>query len=332
MIGGLLTQEAKPFDAGLTVAGQRTAAAILRRMATLSDTPPCTPLIIHGQAGTGKTHLLSALAVATGDRRRVYWDCAELRGLRNGVQRFALWAEAATADLILIDDLDGLADCWDVANELAAVIDHCTSRGARTVATCRGAVLGCQGLSPRLRERLGASVATLLRVADLGERCSLIRHFCGAIALGSEVIDWLAARVAKDLHRLRACSLQLAAVQTESRAQLDVARARVVLEEAGLLDAAQGAVKEGEILPPSRRMSGVFPQGDDVAGRKARFKQMLTEAETDDEKRLALEIALGERLRELRGDTANDELRIRFERALSLLRGGSLEEALRYIG
>jgi hypothetical protein len=117
----------------------------------------------------------------------------------------------------------------------------------------------------------------------------------------------------------------------QSHTSVDIARARVVLEEAGLFVPDTTPRKEGEVLPPSRRMSGVFTNGDEATARKMRFKQMLTEAETDDEKRLALEIALGERLREFRVENVTDERRQRFERALNLLRSGNLAEALQFI-
>ncbi len=122
------------------------------------------------------------------------------------------------------------------------------------------------------------------------------------------------------------------AAQVDFRAELDPARARVVLEEAGLLASVSPEPRPDEIPPLHRHISGVFRQVDSGKDRKARFKQMLTEAETDDEKRLALEIVLGERLRELKGDRANVEVRLRFERALGLLRNGNLGEALRHTG
>jgi hypothetical protein len=196
--------------------------------------------------------------------------------------------------------------------------------------TCRRPLGILPTIPLSLKERL-EGVKVTLQVADMSERCALIRHFSGHQTLSSEVIDWMAARVAGNLRTLRVCALQLASIQVESRGQVDVARARVVLEEAALLVADRLPGSGGEILPPSRRISGVFAQSDDAMARKTRFKQMLTEAETDDEKRLALEIALGERLRELRGENATDERRTRFERALGLLRCGNLEEALKYI-
>jgi hypothetical protein len=245
--------------------------------------------------------------------------------------RSAFLEKAAASELLMIDDVDSVEDCDELGEELSVIIDRCVMRGAWVVATSRSPIRTCSTMSPRLRERLGEGVAVGLRAADLNERCALVRHFCGNSGLTSEVIDWLSARVSANLRRLRSCALQLISVQKESRTQLDVGRARVVLEEVGLLEPATLAAGAGEVPPPSRRMSGVFASGEEAAARKTRFKQMLTEAETDDEKRLALEIALGERLREFRSANVTDERRTRFERALSLLRSGNLEDALKYI-
>jgi hypothetical protein len=288
-------------------------------------------MMICGAVGVGKTHLLGAVNDATSDRRRVFLNGAEMKRVLVGDGRTSLLAEIAAAELWLLDDLDTLVECDDVGSEFAAVLDRCVMRGVRVVGTSRRPLGSCQHMAPRLKERLAESVTVTLRMADLTERCTLVRFFTGEQELASDVIDWLSARITDNLRRLRSCALQLLSVQVQSRALVDVARARVVLEEAGLLAPDTTPRKEGEVPPPSRRMSGVFAQGEEAIARKTRFKQMLTEAETDDEKRLALEIALGERLRELRVENVTDERRQRFERALSLLRSGNLAEALQYI-
>jgi ABC-type cobalamin/Fe3+-siderophores transport system ATPase subunit len=313
------------------VAGQRAVVTQLQRIASKSDVPALNPIMIYGAVGVGKSHLLGVVSRAVGSRQYVFLNGFELKRTLCSEERVALLARIDTAELILLDDVDALVACDDIGGELAAVIERCVMRGARVVGASRSALGSCKAMAPRLNERLGEGVTVILRSADLNERCSLVRFFTGPQELASDVIDWLSSRVTDNLRRLRACALQLASVQLQSHALVDVARARVVLEEAGLLVRDTAPLKEGEVPPPSRRVSGVFVQEDVAMARKTRFKQMLTEAETDDEKRLALEIALGERLRELRIENVTDERRQRFERALGLLRSGNLAEALQYI-
>jgi len=67
--------------------------------------------------------------------------------------------------------------------------------------------------------------------------------------------------------------------------------------------------------------------------KAAQFKQMLSEAETEEEQALALQIALSERLRDIRsGKTSAPTEAETLEHALTLLRDGQLNEALTIIG
>ena len=67
-----------------------------------------------------------------------------------------------------------------------------------------------------------------------------------------------------------------------------------------------------------------------LAGDKASmFKDMLDAAESEEEQSLALQIALGERLRQLREEGGDPEARKKLEQALELLRDGNAEEAIR---
>jgi len=60
-----------------------------------------------------------------------------------------------------------------------------------------------------------------------------------------------------------------------------------------------------------------------------RFKKMLAAAESEEEQMLALQIALGERIRQLRHSGHDAVTLSRLENALSLLRDGNMEEAVR---
>ena len=59
---------------------------------------------------------------------------------------------------------------------------------------------------------------------------------------------------------------------------------------------------------------------------------MLAEAENEEERSLALQIALGERLRQLNKANGDPKVIEKFERALDLLREGRTEEAIKHIG
>ena len=74
-----------------------------------------------------------------------------------------------------------------------------------------------------------------------------------------------------------------------------------------------------------------YPPGYTIEEINDRFKEMLEGAESQEEQALALQIALSERLRQLR-EKGEDEKAIRIlEKALDLLREGKVEQAIRCV-
>jgi len=62
-----------------------------------------------------------------------------------------------------------------------------------------------------------------------------------------------------------------------------------------------------------------------------RFKDMLAEAENEKEQALALQIALGERIRQIRTEQGDVKEIRKLEQALELLRENRIEEAIRCV-
>ena len=58
-----------------------------------------------------------------------------------------------------------------------------------------------------------------------------------------------------------------------------------------------------------------------------RFKEMVAESDTEEEQSLALQIALGERIRQMRKDGTDAQAVSRLELALKMLREGDMEGA-----
>ncbi len=62
-----------------------------------------------------------------------------------------------------------------------------------------------------------------------------------------------------------------------------------------------------------------------------RFREMLDSAENEEEQSLALQIALGERIRQLREANAHPKRVERFVKALELVRGGDVKGAIEWL-
>jgi hypothetical protein len=85
------------------------------------------------------------------------------------------------------------------------------------------------------------------------------------------------------------------------------------------------------VSPPVHNNSPEPQSPDKQQSRTNRFKEMLATADSEEEQILALQIALSERIRQLRSQGSNHKSIQQLERASELLRDGSIEEAIKCI-
>ncbi|MCC7138412.1 MAG: ATP-binding protein [Planctomycetes bacterium] len=156
--------------------------------------PP--PTCFFGGPGTGKSHLLRALERAlaadagacvafTAKRFTARVVAATRAGDSAALAR--LTADVAAARVVLLDDLDDLADRPATQHVLEGLLDTAAAHGGRFVVAGREHPRAVEGLSERLRSRLLAGV--LFRLAE-PSRETRGRIVAGrATALGLEMPD-----------------------------------------------------------------------------------------------------------------------------------------------
>jgi DnaA family protein len=179
-----LLQPAAPTLANF-VAG-RNAEAVERLSRLVTGNAGERIVYLWGERGSGRSHLLRALAALTGARTWEPADAPEIPGLT------------------LVDDVEELDDAAQVAlfNRLNAV-------RARADAACvaAGAAPPAQlPLREDLRTRLAWGLVYQLHPLADAEKAAALRAQAGArgLALGSEVIDYLLTHLPRDMRTLAA--------------------------------------------------------------------------------------------------------------------------------
>jgi len=217
-IGALGAGPEQTFDNFLPGANGAALAEFARGIA------PGAPVYLWGGRGTGKTHLLRALA------RR-----GHQRGQRTG------WFEAATAlpweldegwALIVLDDCHAL----DAARQHAAF-------ALFVQAATHGIALAAAGRLPPvdlplredLRSRLGWGHVHALQPLGEGEVRSVLRREADrrGVFLSDEVMDYLLTRFARDLQHLMAQLARLDRFALASKRAITVPLLRQMLAEEG---------------------------------------------------------------------------------------------------
>jgi chromosomal replication initiator protein len=186
-----------PENRSALVAVQRTADCVCsprqRREANV--------LFLHGPAGTGKTHLVSALADGIIHRRRDLTcillparDFAELVQLTQDAQDDDSQESRASwdADLLVVEDVQHLPA--RAAEALIQVLDDRTARRQQTVLTATTGPGQLTHLPARLTSRLASGLVVGIEPLSRPSRLILVEDKAARrhLALSRDVLAWLA--------------------------------------------------------------------------------------------------------------------------------------------
>ena len=224
-------------------------------------------------------------------------------------------------DVLFLDGLD-----YATGNDVfEADLIHLLDRIVRDEKT---AVIGSSILpheltlsNPRLASLLSGGLMSELKICEEAARRELLRESFSQEVLSDEIVAYLARNVSDSIRRLTAAARQISAIaaQTGVPATLEMARAVVPLPEDLQHDT------------PSRSVDHPAADAIFVSDKASLFRDMLGEAETEAEQALALQIAISQRVRELRDNVEEAPAVSRMEQALELLREGRLPEAMQFL-
>lgn len=191
------------------------------------------PLFVHGPSGVGKTHVAHAL----GNAVRAAWPrkavaclgaSAFVEELIAAMQEGAVerWrARYRAADVLILDDIQHLADKERTQEELFNLYNHLYDRGSQIVLTSDRAPREIAGLADRLRSRFEGGLVATLQSPDRALRQRLVHRWL--LEAGHEPGQGLVALLAD--HESRSVR-ELSGLLTRLVAAADVAGRPLTLE------------------------------------------------------------------------------------------------------
>ena len=197
------------------------------------------PLLVVGESGVGKTHLLHAMGnalIESGLRGVVCLGAhaleASLQEALDADQLIAWRRRFRWAGAILIDDLHLLAGRSAMQDELAGLLEQLLGGGRQVVFSSAVPVAELSGLSPALLARVGAGIVVEIPRPDREVRLGVVRQLLSATdaEADAELAEYLASRPAEAVRAVQAMVQRVLRAAASEPGSLGAGLARQVLE------------------------------------------------------------------------------------------------------
>jgi chromosomal replication initiator protein len=200
------------------------------------------PLYIHAQTGQGKTHLLHAIGhqyqklnpsanVVYMSAERFMFEFVTAMRARDTM---AFKLRLRSADLLMIDDVQFIAGKESTQEEFLHTVDELMTNGKRLAISADRSPHALDGVEGRILSRLTQGLVTDIQPPEYPLRRAILAAKVAAlesVAIGDDVIDLLAARIATNVRELEGALNRLAAYAALGNRAITVEFAEDVLGE-----------------------------------------------------------------------------------------------------
>ncbi|HMM39560.1 MAG TPA: DnaA/Hda family protein [Desulfovibrio sp.] len=183
------------------------------------------PFVVCGAGGSGKSHLLRAIANEISKRhdpaRILLTSMQDIQTSYEG-DRIAARARLTDHDFLFVDDLHLIRNSLDLQQEMISVFNHFYDNRKQMVFTSPVTIASCDYLDPMLRSRLEWGLIVTLKQPDLEVRVNYVQERCRTkkLMLSREQMLTLAQRF-HDFRYLQGILLKLTAYRELVRKELD---------------------------------------------------------------------------------------------------------------
>ncbi|MBA2293367.1 MAG: ATP-binding protein [Gemmatimonadales bacterium] len=233
------------------------------RVAAESPGQGYNPLVIVGEGGTGKTHLLHAFGhalAARGLRRIAVLDAAQfVDGLVSSISDGTVdrWRHRLRrVDALLVDDVHGLAGKERSQEELYLVYNLLLESGRQLAFSSLVKPGLLVGFEPRLATRLSGGLVVELGAPDRAAKLREVARLIGEGADDVDLVEYLASRTASSIRELQQTVQRVIVAAAARDVPLSLATVRSIIEGdiaerpprrgSGLLAPASGAIRSRE--------------------------------------------------------------------------------------
>ncbi len=197
------------------------------------------PLVLYGGTGLGKTHLMHALgnhAMAAGKAKRVVYISSEkftvdfVEAIQSDrVNEFSSYYRGA--DLLIVDDIQFFSGKEKTQDNFFHTFNTLYQLGKQIVLSSDVPPKELKGLDERLISRFQCGLTADIQPPDLETRIAILRKKSeeNGLDLASDVIDFIAVNVTRNIRELEGCLISLLARASLESREITVDLAQDVL-------------------------------------------------------------------------------------------------------
>ncbi|MFZ2260747.1 MAG: chromosomal replication initiator protein DnaA [Luteococcus japonicus] len=199
------------------------------------------PLMIYGESGLGKTHLLHAIGHYVHnyyDRVRVkYVSTEELTNdFINAISdnRTAQFRRTyRDVDVLLIDDIQFLESKIQTQEEFFHTFNTLHNAQKQIVMTSDRPPKLLEALEPRLRSRFEWGLITDIQPPDLETRIAILKRMAATqnLTAGPDVLEFIASKIQTNIRELEGALIRVTAFASLQRQDVDLELAQIVLKD-----------------------------------------------------------------------------------------------------
>jgi len=232
------------------------------------------PLMIYGDSGLGKTHLLHAV----GHYIRNYYDRVRVKYVsteeltndfinsvsENRTAEFR--RQYRDVDVLLIDDIQFLEGKIQTQEEFFHTFNTLHTAQKQIVLTSDRPPKGLEALEPRLRSRFEWGLMTDIQPPDLETRIAILRKKAAAerLTAGPDVLEFIASKIQTNIRELEGALIRVTAFASLNRQEVDLSLAEIVLRDL-IPDGAETQISSTAIMTHTADYFGITV--DDLCGQ-----------------------------------------------------------------
>lgn len=220
-------------------ASNQLALSIGNAIATNPECKTFNPLLIFGNVGVGKTHLIQGIGIKIKENNptsrvlyitsRIFENQFTTASLSNRINDFINFYQSI--DVLIIDDIQELAGKEKTQNTFYHIFNHLHLKQKQIIMSSDCPPVNLDGILPRLMNRFSWGVTAELFPPDYELRKKVLKKKAlnNGIEIPEEVIDYIAANVTDNVRELEGIILSIITRSTFLQVPISIDLAKAVI-------------------------------------------------------------------------------------------------------